>query len=165
MIEAQYKTGNGRLMFRVTGESSKQVFEHLADLSEVFEAETACGCCNSQRIRFAHRVVAKGPKKFDYYELHCLEQQCRARFAFGQLSDGSGGLFPKRRDKSGEWMKNRGWSRYNAAAPQDDDDYNQEAPPEQEQPSRQQAPPPAGTRQSANDLAYGEPPPPRSQRR
>lgn len=126
MIEAQYRTASGRLTFKVAGESSKQLFEKLADLSEIFEAETACGCCNSPNIRFAHRVVAQGAKKFDYYELHCTAIGCRARFAFGQLSDGSGGLFPKRK-KDKEWLPNRGWSKYQSGEHQEDGgDWNQD---------------------------------------
>jgi hypothetical protein len=129
-MKATYKTANGRLMFEVTGETAKEVFARVADLQEIFEADSRCGCCNGADLRLKHRVVAKGTKKFDYYELECGNSKCRARFAFGQLTEG-GGLFPKRKDKEGNWLPNRGWGKYRAESDGDAREDYDEPPPEE----------------------------------
>lgn len=115
-LEATYRTGDGRLNFKVTGANEKEVFAQLGHLQEVFEAERSCGCCNAP-----HRFVVRVVGKFTYYELHCTNSQCRARFAFGQSKDTTS-LFPKRKDEHGEWIPNRGWTKYNA---NHSDDMNQ----------------------------------------
>lgn len=132
MLEAQYKTANGRITVKITGSNVKELFGAIADFSEIFEAETACGVCRGAGIRFAHRVVTiKGGKRADYYELHCTNIRCRARFSFGQLSDGSGGLFPHRK-KDGSYLPNGGWSKYNAQSTGDDPaDYSGSGPDEE----------------------------------
>ena len=106
-MEAQLKTADGRLVFKVTGETPKALFKEIAGLQEVFEAESSCGCCNGTAIRFQARQV----EDFDFYELVCRNNECRARFQFGQAKKG-GGLFPKRKDDDGNWLPNRGWEKY-----------------------------------------------------
>ena len=101
-MEAQYRTLNGRLVIKTIGDSQKELFRALAVAQEVFEAETRCGCCQSEAIHFQVRSV----DKFEYYELVCRE--CTARFEFGQHRNGQS-LFPKRRDENGHPLANRGW--------------------------------------------------------
>lgn len=117
--KVHYRSRNGRLVFEITGGSPKDIFEGIADVQDVFEADEKCGCCNSDNIRFNVREVTKGPKTFKYFELRCLE--CWAQLQFGQNQDMKG-LFPKRRDENGNSMKNRGWFKYNA---QQQDDAEQ----------------------------------------
>jgi hypothetical protein len=105
-MEAQYKTRNGRLTVTVSIDNQKDLFRALSMVAEVVEAESACGCCQSNRIH--HRVrTAKG---YDFYELIC--EECGARFEFGQLKEGEA-LFPKRRDEAGNPLANRGWKVWN----------------------------------------------------
>ncbi len=106
-MKANYKTANGRLMFEVTGETAKALFREIAQIQEVFDAEKSCGCCNGTDLRFLSRQV----DDFDFYELACGNQECRARFSFGQAKKG-GALFPKRKDEDGSYLPNRGWSKY-----------------------------------------------------
>lgn len=108
-MKAQYKTASGRLMFEVTGETAKAVFREIALIQEVFDAERVCGCCKGTDIRFLARQV----DDYDFYELACEAQGCRARFSFGQAKKG-GALFPKRKDEDGNWLPNNGWSKYEA---------------------------------------------------
>ena len=103
-MKAHFRTADGRITFEVEGEGQKGLFQQIATLQEVFEAEQACGCCNSKRIRFQHRKSGK----FDFFEMTCNE--CRARFEFGQAQEG-GTLFPKR-TKDGKPLPNGGWSKY-----------------------------------------------------
>jgi len=102
----------------LSGESVKDLFESLSSFQEVFEADTACGVCNSPAIRFLARTV----EDFKFYELSCTA--CTARMSFGQAKKG-GGLFPKRRDEDGRPLDNRGWSKF---VPKSDGVGNASAP-------------------------------------
>lgn len=94
------------------GDTQKSVFEAISQFQEVFE-ETACGKCDSERVRFIVREVDGN----QYFELRCLD--CGARLAFGQHRQG-GSLFPVRKagkdDKSGleegTWLPSGGWMRW-----------------------------------------------------
>jgi hypothetical protein len=104
-MEATYRTANGRLTFRVSGEDVKGVFSQIAELQEIFESDTECGCCHSTELHYSARVV----EDYRFYELECVA--CGAQMQFGQRKKG-GGLFPKRRDDDGKPMANRGWFKF-----------------------------------------------------
>jgi translation initiation factor 2 beta subunit (eIF-2beta)/eIF-5 len=87
-MEATYKTANGRLMIKVEAESQKDLFKQIAQAQDVFDAQGACGECESASIRLRVRHHEKG----DYYEMVC--NACGAQFSFGQHKTG-GTLFPK----------------------------------------------------------------------
>lgn len=105
-MEATYYTKDRRIAFKVVGESTKKIFAELAAIQEVFDAESECGLCQSKDIRLLARKV----DKYDFYELACTA--CHARFAFGQIKDSGGMLFPKRKDDDGNWLPNRGWAKF-----------------------------------------------------
>lgn len=151
-MKAHYRTANGRVTFEVESQTVREIFGQVADLQQIFEAETRCGCCGGNEIRMLHRTVAKGKQAFEYYQLQCAKRGCGATFSFGQLTVG-GGLFPKRKDKDGNWLPNGGWSKYSAGSQGSEDDpgsyegdYSQEPPPAQQQALAPRQPPPAGTR-------------------
>lgn len=116
-MKVSHKSKNGRIEIFAEGETQKDVFRQLSSLQEVFE-ETECGVCGDDDIRFVVRTVDDN----DFYELHCLGwkydtniQQynyCRAKLAFGQHKGKEGTLFPKRKDKDGNWLPNNGWTRW-----------------------------------------------------
>jgi len=103
MMEAQYKTKTGIFIKRTDVETPKDLFKWFAGIQEIFEAESECGCCKSQDIKFRVRTI----DEYDFYELHC---QCGARFQFGQNKGTAGTLFPKRDGPNG------GWAYYEGAA-------------------------------------------------
>ncbi len=107
-MTAKYATTNRQLVFEITGESAQDVFEELAKIQEVFDTENSCGVCNGTAIKYQHRTVQGN----DFHELVCKEQTCRARFSFGHVKNPKGALFPKRKDKDGTWLPNRGWEKY-----------------------------------------------------
>jgi hypothetical protein len=109
-VEANYKTADGRIVFKVAGESPKVLFKEIAAIQDLFEAESSCGCCDGTNLRFQLRTAGERGE-FDYYELVCKNTDCRARFSFGQSKDQKS-LFPKRKDDQGAYLPNRGWSRY-----------------------------------------------------
>lgn len=103
-MKAQYRTANGRLVIEVQTDEVRELFRLVAAVQDVFEAETVCGLCESQRLQNQVRTVSEN----DYFELICRD--CHARFAFG-LNKKGGGLFPKRRGPDG-LLPNGGWARW-----------------------------------------------------
>lgn len=110
-MEAHFRTKSGQLSFKLVGETTKDIFEELAEVQEIFDIPPFCGCCENTDI--AYRVRENSGNKF--YELHCLTPSCRARFSFGQSKDQKS-LFPKRKDSEGNWIQNGGWERYTPPA-------------------------------------------------
>jgi hypothetical protein len=98
----------------VDGKDTKDVFVQLASAVEVF-SHTTCGNCSSH-----HTVpVVREVNGNTYHEMRCLA--CGACLAFGQKrADGS--LFPKRKDKDGNWLDNTGWVKFRRQDPVSDFD-------------------------------------------
>ena len=87
------------------GSSQTEIFENLANFSEVFSMDT-CGKCGKKNVRYVVREVDDNK----YYELRCND--CRAKLAFGVHKKG-GTLFPKRKDDKGTWLNSQGWLKWN----------------------------------------------------
>lgn len=103
-MKAHFKNRTGRLVVEVEGANVKELFERIAEVQEILDADSNCGACGSEHIKFRVRHA----ESFVYYELHC--EQCNAALAFGQRKNGIE-LFPKRKDDDQE-LENRGWRRY-----------------------------------------------------
>jgi hypothetical protein len=88
----------------VDGADTKAAFDELAKALEIF-GQTRCGACDSTDVTFRTRV-AQGNT---YREAHCLE--CRSSLTFG-LTKADLTMFPRRKTKSGEWIDNNGWVKY-----------------------------------------------------
>ena len=99
MIELQYRTADGRMVFKIQAESQKEVFQKLYEVQSVFEADALCGLCQSPRIQCQVRTIDDNK----YYSLICAH--CGAELHFGQHKKGAT-LFAK---KSGPA---NGWKRY-----------------------------------------------------
>lgn len=97
-----YKTDRSELT--VEGGDVKEVFEEMAAAQEVF-SNSVCGACDSHNTRLSVREV-DGNR---YYACKCSD--CGAELAFGQKRDG-GTLFPKKKDKDGNWLSGNGWVKY-----------------------------------------------------
>lgn len=116
-MKANFVTKNRQLTFQIEGASPKAVWEELADIEEIFDTEHTCGLCGSTDLKHVRREVQGN----DFFELRCNGtkpengNRCGARFDFGQSKD-KVTLFPKRKDKDGNWMPNGGWYRYSANA-------------------------------------------------
>jgi hypothetical protein len=110
-MKVDYISKNGRMTVSVDAEGHKGVWEQISAFQEVFE-EDFCRKCESTDLKFVVRRSkdAKG-KMFNYYELRC--NKCGAKLPFGVLDDGSGGLFPKRKDDEGKVRGNYGWVKWN----------------------------------------------------
>lgn len=104
-MEVTKKIGNLTITFNA--ETDKAVVERLSTLEEIF-GHTKCGKCGSENLKF--NVRENGGNK--YYELVC--QDCGAKLAFGVHKEG-GSLFPKRKDSEGNYLKDKGWTKWNKA--------------------------------------------------
>ncbi len=104
-MKVQYKTRDGRCLFEVQAETPKELFKGIAQIQDIFEADTACGCCASTNLRYSVRTVDDN----DYYDLQCSD--CTASLSFGQHKKG-GSLFPRRKEQGGAILPNRGWKKW-----------------------------------------------------
>jgi hypothetical protein len=93
-----------RLTVEVDADNQKELFKAMSAAQELV-GEAKCGACGSENLRFVVRHVEGN----DYYELRCAD--CGAVLQFGQHKAG-GTLFPRRKDKEGNWLPNRGWTKY-----------------------------------------------------
>jgi hypothetical protein len=163
-VKANFKIGNGRLTFEVQGEKAKDVWAQVAQIEELFCAETACGLCQSTDLRYGHRVAMKGTKPCHYYELVCRD--CGAQFGFGQRQD-TGELFPKRKHhETKAALPNGGWRKWGEQStdPDEGDYYDAPQAPQhvdRTQPPPQHVQPPAAQRQPAPQQT--QPPPQQTQ--
>jgi hypothetical protein len=111
-----------QLTFELAAETSRDLFMQVAQIQDIFEAETKCGCCQSESIRYGYREV----DSYKFYELTCRD--CTAQFKFGQRKQ-TNELFPKRKDEAGNPLPNGGWAKYERHASNDE-----EAPPQRSAP-------------------------------
>lgn len=94
------------LVISVEAEEQKKLFKEIAVAQEVF-GENRCNKCQSTDLRFVVRTVDGN----DFYELHCRNKECKARFSFGSHRQNET-LFPKKKDQDGNWIANNGWLRW-----------------------------------------------------
>jgi len=111
-MKIKYTNGNARIVAEMEGETQIDLFEQISSFQEIFD-ETCCGKCESERLRFVSRNVDDNL----YYELRCLD--CGAKLAFGTMKSG-GKLFPRRKDKEGNWLPDRGWVKWNKETQQEE---------------------------------------------
>lgn len=80
---------------------AKEVFKELASAAEVFGQHT-CGKCKSKDVQPVVREIDGNT----YYEMRC--HSCGHAMGFGQRKI-DGALYPRRKDKDGNWLPNGGW--------------------------------------------------------
>lgn len=101
-MKVQYKVGNA--VVEVDGRDIKDVFSQLNSAVEVF-GNSSCGSCRSTAVVPSVRENQGNT----YYEMRCT--QCGAALSFGQRK-ADGQLYPKRKDKEGEYFENNGWLKF-----------------------------------------------------
>jgi hypothetical protein len=88
----------------VDGKDVKEAFVQLSSAVEVF-SHNQCGACGSPDVAPCVRENAGNT----YYEMRCMN--CRATLGFGQRRQ-DGALYPRRKDKNGQWLDNSGWTKF-----------------------------------------------------
>jgi hypothetical protein len=109
MVRAEWMTPNG---FQLSGEfeSPKDMFSVMGMYAELFR-DSECGVCHGKAI--APRVRTAGDNdEYTYYELVCLNQDCRARLSFGEMLKDKDALFPKRKGEDKKFLPNNGWAKF-----------------------------------------------------
>ena len=104
-MKVTYTTKGARLAVEFEADNQRDLFSQLGTFQEVFE-NSVCGKCGSENLRFVVRTVDEN----QYYEIRCTD--CGARLEFGSMKKGRG-LFPKRKDKEGNWLPDGGWVKWN----------------------------------------------------
>lgn len=94
----------GRVWLETDVNSPKDAIRELSEFAEVF-CEQTCGACKSTNVTASHREH----DGHDYYSVRCID--CGAELSFGQKKNGRS-LFAKRKDKDGNTLDNRGWTRW-----------------------------------------------------
>lgn len=89
-MKAVYRV-NPKLSIEVEGSNQKELFSALASATEVF-GEKECGQCAGEVV-FAKRNVDGN----DFFEMACINPECRARLSIGQSKQRPGELFPIRK--------------------------------------------------------------------
>ena len=113
-MKLTFRSSDGSLTVEVEPKTIKDCFEAIGQVNDFLISEP-CGCCKSKSTF----PQAKHTKDYVFYEWKCRD--CGATFSFGQAKEG-GRLFPKRKDKNGAVLPNRGWFIYEAGG-----DYSQDS--------------------------------------
>lgn len=109
-MKLTYRSADGRITAELEAETIKDLFRAVSEFVSIFEADTNCGCCNSQNIHPRTRAYDGN----DYFEYFC--QDCSAALNLGQHKTG-GTLFVKRTDsETKQTLPNRGWKKWVKAA-------------------------------------------------
>ncbi len=116
-----FTSPNGQLTVEAEPKTIKDSFEAIGQINE-FLIPGPCGCCKGINTY----PNAKHTKEYVFFEHVCRD--CGAAFSFGQAKEG-GRLFPKRNDKDGKPLMNRGWSVYQG--------NGQHAAPQSQEPNRE----------------------------
>ena len=111
-MKVTFTTNGGRMSAEFNVDSQTELFEQLAYFQEIF-GEEQCGKCGSENLRFQVRNVDDNL----FYEIRCKD--CGAKLAFGTMKTG-GRLFPRRKDKEGNWLPDRGWVKWNKETQQEE---------------------------------------------
>jgi hypothetical protein len=125
-MKCQYRV-NSNLMIELEGATEKDLYEAMAKADEVFGSPwLLCGSCKDAAFK-PRPVVRVNKEKQKFYELHCTNPECKARFCFGQSKDMKT-LFPQREfprshPQAGKLKPNGGWVKWR---PGDDEDAGTE---------------------------------------
>jgi hypothetical protein len=109
--------GNDRMVFEVEAETMQDLWERFAEIDELFTGSALTCKKGSEETTNVKHVVRTDDDDNKYYELQSDEAfghpLHRARKAYGCNKKG-GGLFPKRKDKEGNYLPDGGWTIYNS---------------------------------------------------
>ena len=111
-MKVLYTTKDGRMTFELEGKTQIDIWQQIADTQEVFE--------NMNCTKFGEEdddvkfVVRENSDSDKFYELHYAGTNPKlfgCKKAFGCHKTG-GTLFPQRKNKSGEYLPDNGWMKW-----------------------------------------------------
>ena len=95
------KSQVGSYEITVEGANIEEVFDQMAEASELLSHGVKCGKTGNPDTIMRRRQSGE----FTFYEFFCPESG--AALALGRTK--SGGFFPKTKDKAGNFLSNKGW--------------------------------------------------------
>ena len=98
------KSQVGSYEITVEGANIEEVFDQMAEASELLSHGVKCGKTGNPDTIMRRRQSGE----FTFYEFFCPESG--AALALGRTK--SGGFFPKTKDKAGNFLNNKGWLTY-----------------------------------------------------
>lgn len=110
--EATIRVKVGENWLEVKASSPLEAHAAISRFSEIL-SEPHCRLCKSGYRYNVRKAANAAGKQFTFYELVCLNPECRARLQFGQTNDDPNILFPKRKDDQGNWdFRYGGWQKF-----------------------------------------------------
>jgi len=113
-MKVSYTTRDGRMTFELEGDTQAELWRQIASVQEVFE----CGTLNkfdkvSDEVVYTTRFDADENENFELRYAGTDPELWGVKKAFGQKKKG-GILFPKRKNKEGEYLPDNGWVKYDS---------------------------------------------------
>lgn len=112
-MKVLYTTKDGRMTVELEGNSQAEIWRQIASFQEVFEDTKITKFeQTSDDVRF---TVRKDDDDNEYFELRYAGDNPKlfgVKKAFGQNKKPEGKLFPKRKDKEGNYLPDNGWVKY-----------------------------------------------------
>lgn len=116
-MQVSYTTADGRMTVTVEGRDQTSVFQQIANFQEIFETPTKNVVINGTQVdskdfRFQVRKNKDGDEFYEIVYAGSDRDLRGYKFELGCTKDPKGGLFPKRKDKEGNWIENNGWTKW-----------------------------------------------------
>lgn len=96
------KTQVGSYEITVEGANMEEVFDQMAEASELLSHGVKCGKTGNPDTIMRRRQTSE----YTFYEFFCPESG--AALALGRTKNGNG-FFPKTKDKAGNFLPHKGW--------------------------------------------------------
>lgn len=94
----------GNYSVEVDGQTTEELFDKMAEMSDLLSSGEQCGSSGSTNVIMRKRISGD----YTFYEWYCTDSGCS--LSLGRTK--AGGFYPRRKDKSGAWMPNRGWTKW-----------------------------------------------------
>lgn len=113
-MQVNYTTADGRMTVTVNADDFRGLFKQIADFQEVFEQRNINingELVDSKDVRFQVRKNAEDDEFYEMVYAGTVPALRGYKLEFGCHKKG-GGLFPKKKDKEGNWVENNGWTKW-----------------------------------------------------
>jgi hypothetical protein len=111
-MKLQHTTKDGRMTVEIEGETQAEVWRQLASFQEVFEDNTVK---RDGEVDDCIRYVVRTVGDDEYFEKQYCGNNSKlfgVKKSYGQMKKEKGRLFPKNKDKDGNYYQNNGWVKY-----------------------------------------------------
>ena len=111
-MKVLYTTKCGRLTAEFEGDTQTDIWKQISSFQEVFESALTCRK-NGEESSDIHFVVRTDSEDNEYFEAKVVSGPLTGtKKAYGQTKKG-GFLFPRNKDKDGNWLSDGGWLKWN----------------------------------------------------